>query len=448
MKKILSLVLVLAMAVTMCLGLISCSPATGDKESDKETTADSNKTDLKVGVLLVGDETEGYTLAHMNGIMAAVEAVADKLGKTVSISYKKFVPEDADCAAQAKALIGDGCTLIISNSYGHQDYMAEVAEQYPNVAFVAMTGDFASISGCANLYNAFTDVYEARFVSGVVAGLKLRELIDAGKIDESFNMADGNYKIGYVGAFNYAEVVSGYTAFYLGLKSVVSNVQMEVVYTDSWFSEPLEAAAAEKLMANGCVIIGQHADSTGAPTAVQAQHDAGKYTNVYCVGYNVDMIDNAPDVILTSSTNNWEVYYETLFTAVLNGEDIPQDWSEGYHSDAVGITALNEKTVAAGTADKVAEVVANIKSGAVRVFDTSTFKRADGSDVTEATFDFSYRDWANGGAVIYQGETKDMLKTDSATGITYFDESSFRAAPYFDIRIAGIVEDSERVTTD
>lgn len=424
MKKILSLILVLATLLAASTLFASCN-----KQSDA---------DLKVGVILVGDETEGYTLAHMNGIDAAVKAIESKLNKKVSITYKKKIEENNDCSDAAEALVGSGCTLIISNSYGHQDFMAEVAKKHSSVNFVAMTGDYASICGIDNLYNAFTDVYESRYVSGVVAGMKLKELIDAGKIDETKNMKDGNYKIGYVGAFNYAEVVSGYTAFYLGLKSVVSNITMEVVYTQSWFHEQREAAGAEYLMADGCVIIGQHADSTGAPSAVQAKHVAGTYTNVYCVGYNVDMIEDAKDVILTSATNNWEVYYETLFTALLNGEKVPTEWSEGYSKNAVGLTELNKNTVAAGTDARVTEVVEAIKNGTLQVFDTSKFT-VEGKEVTTAMIDPSYYDFSGSQPkLVYEGQKFEAIK--SANGVSYFAESTFRAAPYFALRIDGIVE--------
>ena len=244
MKKIIAILLVCLTLVPMCLSMVSC----GGTES----------ADLKVGAIMVGDETEGYTLAHMNGINAAAEAIT---GKKIEVVYRKRVLETEAVTEAAESLIADGCTLIISNSYGHQDYMKEVAEKHPDIAFVAMTGDFAAICGLTNISNAFTKVFESRYVSGVVAGMKLKELIDAGKVTDA-NKDGENIKLGYVGAFPYAEVVSGYTAFYLGVKSIVENVVMEVVYTESWFSEALEAEAAKYLMTQGCVIISQHADST------------------------------------------------------------------------------------------------------------------------------------------------------------------------------------------
>lgn len=431
-KKVLSVLLTAAMLVSGSMMLASCSDAGDD--------TDNGKADLNVGAIMVGDESEGYTLAHMNGIKAAVAAIKEKTGKTVNVSWKKKIEETDDCAKSAEALIAGGATLIVSNSYGHQDYMKSVADKYSKVQFVAMTGDFAAISGASNLHNAFTNVYESRYVSGVVAGMKLAELVKNGEIKDENKNGD-NIKIGYVGAFPYAEVVSGYTAFYLGLKSVVDNVTMEVVYTQSWFSEALEGEAAKYLMSQGCVIIGQHADSTGAPAAVQAARQAGTYTNVYSVGYNVDMLTAAPDVALTSAANNWEVYYETLFTLALDGKEIPTDWAKGYADNAVSITTLG-KACAEGTQEKVDATVAAIKDGSLKVFDTSKFT-VGGEKVTEANVDLSYMDYSGSEPkVVYQGETKNALVTEN--GVTYFSESTLRAAPYFTLRIDGIVENSDQ----
>ena len=412
MKKLIALMLAAVLMLAACVALAD---------------------DLKVGVILVGDETEGYTLAHMNGIKAAAEA----LGLTDNqIVWKYKVPEDQSCYDSAMDLVGQGCNLIISNSYGHQTYMALAAEEVPDVTFVAMTGDFAAISGLDNLKNAFTKVFESRYVSGVVAGMKVAELLESGELapekqPNSFD-ADGNVKIGYVGAFNYAEVVSGYTAFFLGIRSVVPNVAMEVMYTNSWFDIDKEAAAAEALVAKGCVIIGQHADSTGAPAAVQKLLDAG--TLCYSVGYNIDMLPTAPTAALTSPTNEWSVFYTELFTAKQNGEEIAADWAKGYEVGAVAITDLGP-SCAAGTAEKVAEVEQAIHDGSLKVFDTATFT-VGGEAVTSAPCDMSFMDWSTMTA-IYEGETVEAI-VDGA-----FEESAFRSAPYFQLRIDGIIEDAQ-----
>ena len=427
-KKIASLAIAVLMLLTALTVFASCS---GDGASG-----------IKIGCIMVGDETEGYTLAHMNGIKEA----AKSLGISDSqIIWKYKIEENSDCYDAATELVGRGCQLIISNSYGHQDFMVQAAKENPNVTFVSMTGDFASISGVSNLKNGFTKVFESRYVSGVVGGMKLKELIDNGTVSPTATPnaydADGNVKIGYVGAFNYAEVVSGYTAFFLGLRSIVPNVTMEVNYTSSWFDIAKEAAAAEALVANGCVIIGQHADSTGAPSACERMLGEGKVC--YSVGYNVDMLEAAPTAALTSPTNTWSEFYSELFKNVMDGKDQPYDVAKGYNENGVAITKLGP-SCAAGTAEKVAEVEAALKAGTLHVFDTSTFTVTQPQNTCEVTTDaqghltsckvnMSYMDWSTM-TPIYEGETVECIKDG------YFDESTVRSAPYFSVRIDGIIE--------
>ena len=433
MKKLLGIVL----AGAMMLSLAACGSTGSEAANGGTAEAAGASSDLKVGVILIGDETEGYSAAHITGIKEA----ADEVGLTDDqIIWKYKVPEGAECSDAAEDLVGQGCDLIISNSYGHQTYMVETAEKYPDNTFVSMTGDFAAISGLDNFKNAFTAVYQSRYVSGVVAGMKLQELVESGTLTPevqpaSFD-ADGNVKIGYVGAFPYAEVISGYTAFYLGVKSVFPTVTMEVMYTNSWFDIDKEGAAAEALIANGAVIVGQHADSTGAPAATQRKKDDGVIC--YSIGYNIDMLETAPTAALTSATNVWKAYYAELFTAAMNGEEIPTDWAKGYDDGAVAITDLGPEC-AEGTAEKVAEVEAALKDGSLHVFDTANFT-VDGQTVTSAPIDLTYYDFSSGEAVaVYQGETKEAIHDG------YFDESTLRSAPYFALHIDGIVEDSEPV---
>ena len=380
---------------------------------------------LKVGVILIGDENEGYTAAHINGIKDAAAALGMADAQFI---WKYTIGENQGCYEAAVDLINSGCTAIFSNSYGHQTFMMQAATEYPNVQFIAMTGDQALSSGLSNLHNAFTAVYQSRYVSGVVAGMKLKELVDNGTLTaaaypSSFD-ADGNIKIGYVGAFPYAEVVSGYTAFFLGVKSVISNVAMEVNYTTSWFDIIAEGNAAKAMLAKGCVIIGQHADSTGAPAAVQnAVKNEGKLA--FSIGYNIDMMSVAPDAALTSAQNNWHVYYKYALTQLINGEAIATNWAAGYDADAVRISALNESIVAPGTAEKVAEVEAALKNGTLNVFDTSKFT-VGGKTVT----------WAY--ATDSDGEFTNDCNNVIADG--YYHESYVQSAPSFSLRIDGITE--------
>ena len=446
MKKFIGIILASAMVLSLAAcGSTGAAPAA--QKSEKAETASASASapaeaetnqaaaDVKIGVILVGDETEGYTAAHMEGIKAAMAAngIPD-----ANVLWKYKVEENSDCYDAAVDLYASGCRLILANSYGHQTYMDQAAAEFSDATFLSMTGDFAAVSGKPNLKNAFTKVYESRYVAGVVAGLKLQELIDAGeltadKYPNSFDK-DGNIKIGYVGAFNYAEVVSGYTAFYLGIKSIVENVAMEVKYTQSWFDIDKEAATAQALVANGCVIIGQHADSTGAPAMCEKL--SGEGSLCFSVGYNVDMLATAPSVALTSATNNWAIYYTYAFKAFLAGEDIAVDWADGYAADAVAITDLGP-ACAEGTKEKVDEVIAGIKSGDIHVFDVSTFT-VEGKNIDSAMIDTSYYDWSTGSPVlVYEGPEVEAVQDG------YFSESTIRSAPYFALRIDGITEDAD-----
>ncbi len=413
MKKILALVLAV---LFVCGALAACSGSTTNEATADQATTNS---DFKIGVILVGDENEGYTYAHIQGIRSAVDAlgVSDD-----QIIWKYSIPEDETCYDTAVDLADQGCSVIFSNSYGHQSYTQQAATDYPDIQFVAMTGDTAKASGLENFSNAFTKVYESRYVSGVVAGMKVAELVKDNKLSDKNFDDDGNVKIGYVGAYPYAEVVSGYTAFFLGIKSVYADVAMEVQYTNSWFDITAEAEAANALMADGCAIIGQHADSTGAPSAVQAALEEGKVA--YSVGYNVDMLSVAPTAALTSASNNWYVYYTYAIGAALNGEKIDTNWAEGYETDAVAITDLGE-SVAEGTAEKVEEVIAAIKAGELQVFDTATFT-VDGKEVTSAFATDTDGDFAP--------------DADEAIFDGYYHESYFQSAPSFQLRIDGITE--------
>lgn len=409
MKKLLALIL----AATMVFAFAACGTNNADEENPTEAASS-----FKVGVILIGDENEGYTQAHIEGIQTA----AANLGiASEQIVWKYSVPEDESCYDAAMQLVDDGCTLVISNSYGHQSHILQAASEVPDVQFIAMTGDMAASSGLDNYSNAFTNIYEARYVSGIVAGKKIAELVAAGTLSDANYDSEGNVKVGYVGAYPYAEVVSGYTAFYLGIKSVVENVVMDVQYTNSWFDITAEGEAANALMARGCVIIGQHADSTGAPAAVQKAVNEGGVA--FSVGYNIDMLSTAPTAALTSATNNWSVYYEYALSTAMKGEKIATDKSDGYAAGAVDITTLGP-SCAEGTQEAVDAAVAAIKDGTLHVFDTSKFT-VGGEEVTT----YSIKDFATGDVIFPE------VISDG-----YFHESEYRAAPYFDLRIDGITE--------
>lgn len=418
MKKVIALLL----ALTMVFALASCGTSTSASPSPTATPTEAPATEtpaVKIGVILVHDENTGYDSAHIEGIKAAAASlgIADD-----QIVWKYNIAEDETCYDTATDLVEQGCTAIFSDSYGHQSYMQQAASENPDVTFVSMTGDTAALSGLTNFKNAFNDTFESRYVSGVVAGMKLKELVDDNKVPAGSIDADGNIKIGYVGAYPYAEVVSGYTGFYLGVKSIVDNVVMSVQYTNSWYDPTAEAEAANALISLGCIIISQHADSTGAPSACEAALKAG--TTVYCVGYNVDMLSVAPTAALTSAQNNWSVYYTYAFNCLLTGEDIATDWAAGYEKSAVMISELGS-SCAEGTAEKVAEVEAAIKDGTRNVFDTSKFT-VGGETVTSYLAIDTDGDWVGD-----EGE---------AISDGVFHESTLRSAPYFGLRIDGITE--------
>ena len=418
MKKFLALLL----AMVMTLSLAACG---GSDTEDTTTTTDDTATeesaasDVKIGLICVHDVNSGYDAAHIEGLTAACEELGIDVDSQVVFKYN--IAEDQNCYDAAVDLAEQGCNIIFSDSYGHQTYMLQAAREYSDITFVSCTGDQAGVAGLDNFKNIFPYTYESRYVSGVVAGMKLKELMDAGTVTDP--------KVGYVGAFPYAEVVCGYTAFLLGIQSVVPEAYMEVQYTNSWYDPVAEGEAANILMADGCVIIGQHADSTGAPSAVQEAQDKG--TVAYSVGYNIDMLSVAPTAALTSAQNNWSVLYKATLEKFIAGEEIPADYATGHANNAVMISALGE-SCAEGTQEAVDAAWAGIDDGSLKVFDTSKFT-VGGQTVTEYEVNFSIIDFATGD-VVFEGPTENVI-ADGA-----FQESVYRSAPYFDLRIDGITE--------
>ena len=409
--------LAILMCLLMVLSIVGCQKS-GDK-TEAKTDAKPEEAPFKVGAVLVGDENEGYTYAHIEGIKGALK----RLGLSEeNVIWKYTVGETEACYDACVDCVAKGAKLVITNSYGHQSFCEQAAAKYPDVEFVAMTGDTAKKSGLANFHNAFTNIYEARYVGGVVAGMKLQQLIDEGKVEDK-NKDGENIKIGYVGAYPYAEVVSGYTAFYLGIKSIVPNVVMDVQYTNSWFNITAESEAAKALIERGCIIIGQHADSTGAPATCE-EYLTKKNTTVYSVGYNVDMLANAPTAALTSPTNEWVEYYTYAIGSVMKGEKFDTNWAKGFADNAVAVTKLGP-SCAPGTQEKVDELIADFKAGKLNVFDTNTFT-VGGAKVEEAFATDTDGDWVN--------------DADNAVFDGYYHESYFQSAPSFSLRIDGITE--------
>ena len=446
MKKLLALLLALVLVLSMaaCAGDTTTDTGTDadtstdtpadtstdtNEDADADTDADADadadtavNTDVKIGVILVHDENSGYDMAHIEGITNACAALGIDMA---NVTFKYNVPEDEKCYDAAADLADAGCNIIFSDSYGHQTYMGQAASEFPDTVFVACTGDLAATSGLSNLKNIFPYTYESRYVSGVVAGMKLKELLDAGTITDPY--------VGYVGAYPYAEVVSGYTAFLLGIQSIVPEAHMDVQYTNSWYDPVKESEAASALMGRGCVIIGQHADSTGAPSAVQAALESG--TVAYSVGYNIDMLSVAPDAALTSSQNVWSVLYQATLQKFLAGEEIPTDYACGYAEGAQTISALGS-SCAEGTQEAVDAAWAGLADGTLHVFDTSKF-------TCQPATDGSYTVDENGHVTQAFGlDSNSDFVNDYGEAIVdgYFEESVLRSAPYFSLRIDGITE--------
>ena len=399
MKKFLALLLSLVMA----LSLFAC----GQKNNDSE------KAKVKVGFITLHDENSTYDLNFING---AKEAIAN-LGLTdADYVMKNNIPEGQECLVAAEDLVDQGCNIIFADSFGHEPYMIEAAQKYPDVQFCHSTGTRAHTEGLANYHNAFASIYEGRYLAGIAAGMKLNEMIENGTEINGVKVTADNAKIGYVGAFTYAEVISGYTSFFLGARSVCPSVTMDVTFTGSWYDETLEKEGAQKLIAGGCNLISQHADSLGAPTACE---NAG----VPNVSYNGSTQKDCPNTLIVSSRINWAPYYEYAIQAVIDGKTIDTDWTGNLKTNSVVLTDLNDAVAAKGTAEAIEAAKAKLESGELHVFDCSTFT-VNGEHLTSYLADVDTD-------AAYEHETE--VITDG-----YFAESAKRSAPYFDLAIDGI----------
>ena len=394
MKKFLALILALVMA----LSLVACGENTNEPDGAK----------VKVGFITLHDENSTYDLNFING---AKEAIAN-LGLTEDdYILKTNVPEGQECYETACDLVDNGCNIIFADSFGHEPYMIDAAKKYPDVQFCHSTGTRAHTEGLANYHNAFASIYEGRYLAGIAAGMKLNEMIEAGEFtaDEA--------KMGYVGAFTYAEVISGYTSFYLGAKSVCPTVTMDVTFTGSWYDEALEKEGAQKLIDGGCKLISQHADSLGAPTACEN----AKIPNV---SYNGSTKSAAPNTYIISSRIDWAPYYEYAIKAVMDGTAIDTDWTGTLATGSVVLTELNEDVAAEGTADAIKAAQEKLENGEIHIYDCANFTVKGAPLSVDHMADVDTDE-------AYTPDTK-VVKDG------YFAESEFRSAPYFDLEIDGI----------
>lgn len=400
-KKSLVILLVFVLAAMSLLagcGGTDSSTDSGDDSSDTESS-------LKVGFIFLHDENSTYDLNFIN---AATDA-CEELG--VEYEFKKNIDESQACYDAAAELVDDGCGLIFADSFGHEDFMIQAAKEFPDVQFCHATGTKAHTEGLSNFHNAFAAIYEGRYLAGIAAGMKLNEMIDAGTITADQAV------IGYVGAYTYAEVISGYTSFFLGARSVCPSATMKVTFTGSWYDEAAEKEAANNLIQNeNCVLISQHADSMGAPTACET-------AGVPNVSYNGSTIDACPNTFLVSSRIDWTPYYKYAIGQVLDGNEIDTDWTGTLETGSVCLTDINTNVAAEGTQDAIDEATAKLNSGELHVFDTSTFT-VNGETLTTYMADVDTD-------ADYTGDTE-------AIADGYFHESEFRSAPYFNVQIDGI----------
>lgn len=389
-KKLLAVVLCLALVATLAAGLAACN------DQDDE---------FKIGLILLHDEKSTYD----KNFIDAMKEVQAKLGlKDSQVIMKTDIPEDDACYVAAADLVDQGCDIVFADSFGHEDYMIKAAKEFPDVEFCHATGTKAHTENLPNYHNAFASIYEGRYLAGIAAGMKLNAMLEAEEITTP--------KMGYVGAFTYAEVISGLTSFYLGAKSVCENVVMDVTFTGSWYDENAERQAAIALIERGCELISQHADSMGAPSACE---EAG----VPNVSYNGSTQASCPETYIVSSRINWAPYFEYIIDCVQNGKEIAVDWCGGIAEGSVVLTAINTAVAAPGTQAAIDAAINQFKAGTLHVFDCDNFT-VGGQKITSYMADVDFDpDFTADTEVVENG---------------VFYESKFRSAPYFDLRIDGI----------
>ena len=366
--------------------------------------------DFKIGMICLHDENSTYD----NNFIQALRQVQKDLGLSDDqVVIVTNIGEDSSCYDAAVDLAKNkGCKVIFADSFGHESFMKQAAQEYPEVQFCHATGTSGKIANIENFHNAFASIYEGRYLAGIAAGLKLNEMIAAGKITAEQAV------IGYVGAFTYAEVISGMTSFYLGARSVCPSATMKVRYTGSWYDQAKEQEAATALIEKDkCVLISQHADSLGAPTACEL-------AGVPNVSYNGSTYSAGETTFIISSAINWAPYFQYIIETVVKGEAIAPDWCGTIATNSVVLSGVNQDVAAEGTIEKINEAIKALEAGTLHVFDTANFT-VDGKTLAEylADVDGDYTGETN---VIHDG---------------YFDESNavdFRSAPYFDIIIDGV----------
>ena len=421
MKRIVTIILALALVLTVVAGVAACKGKIKDAEEVQipalegmEVADYSNLSvpaDFKIGMICLHDESSTYDANFINAAKAAVKALGMADSQLV---IKTGIDEGEVCYTTAVELVNQGCKVIFADSFGHEAFMLRAAKQYTDVQFCHATGTTAHTENQPNFHNAFASIYEGRYLAGIAAGMKLNEM-NKDKAD-----ADKNYKIGYVGAFTYAEVISGYTSFYLGAKSVCPQATMEVQFTGSWYDVAAEKEAAENLINNKkCALISQHADSMGAPSACEA-------AGVPNVSYNGSTIAACPKTFIVSSRIDWTPYVKYIIAQTVKGEAIVTDYVGSLKDGSVALTAVNGDVMAEGTIEAIVAARAKLAAGTLEVFDVTkdNYITVNGQKITSFIADVNTdADFTPDTEVVDNGAIK---------------ESKFRSAPYFDLAIDGI----------
>lgn len=319
---------------------------------------------LKVGFIFVGDEITPYT----NNFIKARDHVKEVYGDRIECVTIYNVAE-GQVESHLQELVDEGCDYIIAASYGYGPDVKAIAEQYPDIQFCVPTGDNANSDPVLpNYHNCFGEIYQGRYVCGRVAGMKIKQMIEKNIITPQ------QAKVGYVAAFPLPEVISGYTAFYLGVQSMVPEATMIVKYTDTWSSYSLEKQAANELIDENCVVISQHSDTIGPATACE---NAKLEIPVYHVGYNQSMTDIAPTKSLISCCVDYSYYFEQSIGALLHDKKIEdcidgrtygQDAMAGLDKGWVRILDLNETVAPSGTKEMVEDTIDKLSKGELEVF--------------------------------------------------------------------------------
>lgn len=414
-KKSLSLMLALVLCLTACIALSSCGSSDNWEENVIDsplsaptlTTEVTVPSDFKIGFIMLHDENSTYDLNFINA--------AKSIKTLFNLSDDQFIlktniGEDVACYNAAVELAEAGCDIVFADSFGHESFIIQAAQEYPDVQFCHATGTRAHTEDLSNYHNAFASIYQGRYLAGVAAGLKLNEMIADGTITADQAV------IGYVGAFTYAEVISGLSSFFLGARSVCASATMKVQFTGSWYDESAEQEAANALIAKGCVLISQHADSMGAPSACEV-------AGVPNVSYNGSTVSACPSTFIVSSAINWAPYFKYIIEQEVTGQEIATDWCGGIAEGSVVLSDINGLAAAEGTKEKLAEVIAQFKAGTLNVFDVDTFT-VNGQKLTSYMADV---------------DTDEAYTADTEVVVNgAFAESTYRSAPYFDITIDGI----------